>query len=935
MTTFAIVDLETTGNASPKGDRIIEIGIVLMNEAGSVIREFSSLIYPERDIPPFITSLTGIDEEDVMDAPLFSEIAGDIHPLFKDAYIVAHNIEFDLGFLNDELQRCGFPRLHNPIIDTVELARIMLPTSSAFKLGHLAEKLDMGHDRPHRALSDAQVTADLLQYLLKQMQALPERTLSQLLKIEGKLKSDLRTFIESAVEEARYRTQNDTDIEILYGIAVRSRRPDEVRSASSSIFPPFEQWNKEVYEGENGLKSMVPEYEIRKGQQEMTSHVHKALEENRHAVIEAGAGTGKSAAYLLPAVYHAVKNDERILITTHTNSLQKQLLEEEIPKIERMFPRPIRAVLYKGKGHYISLIHFQYELERSYQDNYDTALTKAMLLVWLTKTRTGDIDEVQLPSNGRQFWHKVSAEQSSKTEQLGYTDDSFFQWALRRAEEADIIITNHALFCLDIIKEETSLPSYDRAVVDEAHHLEAVAGRYFGLRMNYRDLQRYLTQTTELAQKSLYKGWPVPQSFYSHLNKLQKAVDEAKEELSQFSRYIYQHVKKQRNSSRGRSDVGRTQMTLEKERSASFMQSAKEMSNRFLSAVFVITEQMTSMQNELQILLTLKEDHGIPILLSRIHTQKDVCLDIRHQLIDYFDSQDEESVRWIEIEGEGAANSIYLYSEPLNTPGILKERLFNQKKSVVLTSATLTTGDSFKYIRDSLGLGDEPDVIETSIPSPYPFHEQVQLLVPDDFPDIKNDPDTFIEALSEAIYSTAHVTNGRMMVLFTSYDMLRRTYSLLKEFIDPEEFMIFAQGISSGSRDRLKKNFQAFDQAILLGTSSFWEGVDIPGDDLSCLMMVRLPFAPPDQPVQKSIDQRLKQEGKNAFMEKSLPQAIIRFKQGFGRLIRSSSDRGVVIVCDQRLMEAKYGKYFLSSLPDIPVVYDSTKKLMDRIENWL
>ncbi|QAS50808.1 ATP-dependent DNA helicase DinG [Halobacillus litoralis] len=932
MTTFAIVDLETTGNSASKGDRIIEIGIVVMNEEGSVVEEFSSLVYPEREIPPFITSLTGIEDEDVLEAPLFSEIAEDIYPLFQNGYIVAHNIEFDLSFLNDELARCGYQPLHNPIIDTVEFSRIMLPTSPTYKLGQLADHLNMGHDRPHRALSDAQVTADLLAYLLKELKSLPERTLVHLLKVESKLKSDLRPFIQLNIDQKRYGQITDPDIDIRHGISVRKQT--NLRTTAPINLPSFESWKKDVYEGENGLKSLLDNFENRQGQQEMTTNVHEAFEQDKHAVIEAGAGTGKSVAYLLTASYHALQHDSRVVITTHTTSLQKQLLEDEIPKVERMFPRPIKAVLYKGKSHYISLVHFHYELENSYQDNYDVALTKAMILVWLTTTRTGDVDEIQLPSNGRQFWHKVSAEQSSKSVQLGYVDDSFYQWAQQKALHADLVITNHALFCMDIMKEESILPEYDRVVIDEAHHLESVSSRYFGVRMNYKEIQRHLTQFGEIFHKSVYRQWPLQREFHQYLERGQYAIDEAKEELSHLSRFIYQNVKKQKNL-KGKSDVGRIQLVLKPEEMPSFMTTAKEMSYRFLASLQKLSHEMSKIEEQLRGLLSLKEDEGVPILLTRLHTHRELCQTIRSQLIHYFDFVREGEVKWVEIEGEGAANSIYLFSEPFDIARLLNQRLFQVKKSVILTSATLATDHSFTYIRDTLGLIDDERTLEVNIPSPYNYKNQVQLMVPNDFPNVKEDPDAFIEAISEAIYSVAEVTRGRMLVLFTSYDMLRKTYHLLRDFIDPEEFMIFAQGISSGSRDRLKKNFQAFDQAILLGTSSFWEGVDIPGDDLSCLMMVRLPFQPPDQPVQSIRNERMKKEGKNSFMEKSLPHAIIRFKQGFGRLIRSNKDRGIVFICDTRLMEARYGKYFLSSLPDVPVSYKSTRQLINQIEDWL
>ncbi|UOR12487.1 ATP-dependent DNA helicase DinG [Halobacillus amylolyticus] len=929
MSTFAIVDLETTGNSSSKQDRIIEIGIVIIKQ-GQVIKEFSSLVYPERDIPPFITALTGIQDEDIIHAPLFSEIAEDVYQLIEDCYIVAHNIEFDLGFLNEEFIRCGYKALHNPIIDTVELARIFLPGSPSYKLGQLADHLNIGHDRPHRALSDAQVTADLLTILLNEIHTLPERTLTHLLKIVGKLKSDVRPFIETAVEKARYNQPSHDQYEVHYGLPIKKRQVELYDTKDMEL--PFNQWISEAYEGKERLKKIVNDYEMRSGQRQMSEAVYQSLNEERHALLEAGAGTGKSLAYLLSTLYYSVTHNERLVISTHTTALQNQLLEEEIPRLEKLFGRSIKVALYKGKSHYISLLHFSYELDRPFQDNYDIVLTKAMILVWLTKTSTGDIDEIQLPSSGQQFWHKISAEQSGGVMSFNNKHASYFQWAEERAEHADLLITNHSLLCLDLISNEQRLPAYDRVLIDEAHHLETIASRYFGIRLNYKELQRQLTQFNDLFHPAAFK--PVNVGVKKQVQQGSRHVEQAKEELNQLSRYLFQKVKASRKRSQSRSDIGRVQYLLKEEIDSAFAATSHEMAQRFLSNIQAIKRETIALMDLIGPLLSTADNEDVRVLFSRLDTNASVCETIIDQLGNYFDL-DDNVVRWIEIDADGASNSVYLYSEPLHVAELLHERLFLTKKSVVLTSATLTTNGSFDYMKRLIGVDNWKDLYELSIPSPYDYKQRVRLMVPNDFPNIKEDPEEFIYSISEAIYSIAHATKGRMLVLFTSYDMLKKTYYLLKDVINPEEFMVFAQGISTGSRDRLRKNFQTFDQSILLGTSSFWEGVDIPGDDLSCLVIVRLPFQPPDQPLQIMRDLRLKQQGQSPFMNQSLPHAIIRFKQGFGRLIRSTTDRGVVFVCDHRLIEAKYGEHFLASIPDIPLTYKSTSTLVQEMEKWL
>ncbi|WP_101844065.1 ATP-dependent DNA helicase DinG [Halobacillus sp. Marseille-P3879] len=923
MAQFAIVDLETTGNASSKQDRIIEIGVVII-DGKKVIKEFNSLVYPEREIPPFISSLTGIDNEDVIGAPLFSEIAEEVYQLFYDTYIVAHNVEFDLGFLNSELIECGFPPLGNPIIDTVELARILLPTSTSFKLGHLAEQLQLGHERPHRALSDAQVTGELLLYLLDKLTQLPERTLNQLLKVTEKLKSYLRPIIETSIDEVRYTSAEKGSLVVMHGLSIKKISIPEKKIQHHTT--SFAEWLTSVYEGEKGLKKSLSDFETRSGQREMSQTVYQSLSSNKHALIEAGAGTGKSISYLLSALYYSIENQQRIVISTHTTALQKQLLVEEIPKLNSLFTAPVHAELFKGKAHYISLSHFSYELEKSHLDNYDEALAKSMILVWLTQTETGDIDEIQLPSNGEQFWHKVSSEQTDKQQK----DESFYySVAEQKAYNADVIITNHSLLSLDLISEQPHLPQYDKVLIDEAHQFTTVAGKYFGVQLNYKELQSQLTYLNDLlAEESFRKG---PEQIKTKSEQCRLVVEQAKDELSQLSKFIFHRIRKNRSGSKTKSDIGRIQYSLQFDKDESMIGTASEMMDRFLSKVSFIKRNLRSIIDQYGI---LSSDESTAVIKSRLIQKEIICIQIYQQLLNYFKKISTNEAKWIEVEGNGYQHSFYMYSEPVNLDELLSQKLFSRKSSVILTSATLTTRNSFQFIRKTLGLKDS-ELEEKVIPSPYNFAEQTKMMIPNDFPNVKDDPEEFIYSVSEAVYSLAQVTKGRMLVLFTSYDMLKKTYYLLKEMINPEEYMIFGQGVSSGSRDRLKKNFQAFDQSILLGTSSFWEGVDIPGDDLSCLVIVRLPFQPPGQPVQSMREQLLREEGGNPFMDYSLPEAIIRFRQGFGRLIRSTTDRGIVFVCDQRIMEAKYGKYFMDSIPNIPTTYNSTANLIKQIDKWL
>lgn len=932
MRKYVVVDLETTGHTPTKGDRIIEIGVVVVQD-GKIIKEYSSLVNPEKEIPPFITNLTGIDHSDVIDAPMFNTIAAEVVELFSDAYIVAHNVPFDLGFLNHELEAAGYSSLHQPVIDTVELSRILLPQAPGFKLGQLSEALSLQHDDPHRALSDASVTAKLLLYLLNKLNTLPYETLHQLQILESRLKSDLYELIDKRLEEISFDTIDRSDLEVYRGLAIKKEEEQEKESLKQLW--SYGELLDDFYEEEGLLHQYMSHYEKRSGQREMSEVIYDAFQSKQHALIEAETGTGKSLAYLIPSLYEAVVSQERIVVSTHLTQLQSQLLEKEIPLLRQLLPFAFNIALIKGKQHYLSLNRFEKELDSTVQDNYDITLTKAIILVWLTETLTGDMDEIQLPSSGKRFFRRVSTDSEGVLDPSSpWFSRSFYQRVRTRAQKANLVVTNHSLLCADLTSDYQLLPSYQKAIIDEAHHLESTASKHFGLKLDYLNIQHQLNNIGTIHQGDWIHA--LASNFANVMQivedyKWDKWWQATKMEVDDLFRYLFTYVKEQRKNNITVNDVGRYQFRIDSDSET----------GKWATIVEMVTRLSFNLRDLIHILSTVKraitnqtsiEAHE---QVEEINTTVDRLQGFIDDLERIFLIQTDTEVRWIEIEAFGAKNAVYLFSEPVDVSSTLWERLFEKKTSVVLTSATLTMNKSFTFIRERLGLQDT-DLIEMKIQSPYRYDEQVKLLIPNDFPDVRaGDQEAFIYATCEAILSLAEVTNGRMLVLFTSYDMLKKSYSLLRELIQEDEFMVIGQGISSGSRARLKKNFQAFDRAILLGTSSFWEGVDIPGSDLTSLIIVRLPFQPPDHPVFEAKSQHVKDKGKNPFMELSLPNAVIRFKQGFGRLIRASTDRGIVFICDERLVKARYGKYFIDSIPEVPINYNSTQKLIDIADEWL
>ncbi|MFB1049336.1 ATP-dependent DNA helicase DinG [Paraliobacillus sp. JSM ZJ581] len=926
---YIIVDLETTGHKPRNGDRIIEIGIAVLEE-GSIVNQYTTLINPNIEITPFIENLTGITNSDVQHAPIFEEVASDIQAYFQEGYFVAHNVPFDLGFLNDELDRVGMNTIELPILDTVELSRILLPQASSYKLEHLGKQLALAHDAPHRALSDALVTAQLLNFLLDKLAQKPYELINQLKKLEPKLKSDLSSILEQLTFHSVMSTIDEEQIEIFRGFALKKQSRTKVDQQQE--LPSFGDMIDQLFDAPSGFEKRINHYEKRAGQYEMATFVYDAFQSKQHAMIEAATGTGKTLAYLIPAIYQAVKNHERVVISTHLTQLQTQLVEKEIPLLEQSLPFLFHTTVMKGKQHYVSLVKFEQSMQSNDLDNYDITLTKAIILVWLTETDTGDFDELSLPSSGAHFAKSVSSEAEGTLDSNSpWSTRSFLLRAKDKAKRANLIITNHAFVCTNLASDTDLLPDFSKLIVDEAHHFEAIASKQFGFRLNYLSIQQLLKTVGSINDGFIHSLASKHDRINNLLSDLQweDACQATKEELDLLFRSLFQYVNTKKVNQVGVSDIGRYQYIL------------KDESGEQWQVILNITERLRFYFIDLiHILVKIK------MFLSQQNYPIDVMETLQHhaaqmqkvidQLTSYFIQPVKNSeVKWIEIESNGARNAVYLYQEPIDVGSILQSKLFSHLESVVLTSATITMKSSFDIFKKRLGF-DSDTLLEKQIESPYVYQDQVQLLVPNDFPIMEyNQTDDFIYAMCEAILSLAQITKGRMLVLFTSYDMLRKSYQLLYEWMDQKDYILIAQGISSGSRTRLKKNFQSFSQAILLGTNSFWEGIDIPGSDLSCVVIARLPFQPPKHPAYQAKALFSEKKGDNSFMSVALPNAVLRFKQGFGRLIRSSTDRGIVFVCDERLLTAKYGKYFIDSIPTIDVHYASTKELLETAEEWL
>jgi ATP-dependent DNA helicase DinG len=921
---FVVIDLETTGNSPKKGDKIIQFAAVVI-ENGKIVDRFSSLINPKMKIPIFIEELTGINDEMVINAPFFEELAVKIQNLLEDAYFVAHNVLFDLSFLQEELLFANQEGFYGSVIDTVEMARFLYPTIDSYKLNDLANLMGFSHNRPHQADSDAEVTAELLLHFLNRLESIPLTTCKQLSELSGGLKSDIQLLFEDLINEKELIVEKwPFYLEKVNGLVINK----STSLNEKQLINEFEEFSfpKSDVDKDMLLKQTIQHYQKRDGQFIMMNEIYDAFTHQHHLMLEAGTGIGKSLGYLVPAAYFSKASGNKVMISTYTTQLQSKLIENDIPLLRQITPFDVSIALLKGKSHYICLSKFEDSLQ-DLEDNYDSCLTKMQILIWLLETETGDVDELNLSSGGQIFWNRVRHGQEGSLGNETWKEKDFYLRAKQRVSEADIIITNHSLLLTNLTQSNHILPNIDYLVLDEGHHFHKVATKFLGSQLDYFGIRLLLNQFGLKDQKQLlYKMEILLKNKEGKIDfkNIFFTLSDLFFEMDEFFKAIRIYVKK---VSKLEPTNKLSQRINRNNQNYKFLFHSAE---RFSFKIKELLDSLEFIPNKMEKSLSEK-DYLLVEELKQLYRE---LTRLRGNINRIFLNATEQDVAWIDIDFRSYQNSTTVYLQPVSISQQLQELFFENKKSVVITSATLSIDNQFNYILNELGLKESTKTI--SVASPFDYRNKVKLFVPEGLPDIRSvSNEEYVAAITEQIISIAEVTKGRILTLFTAQDMLRKTFTLMKESGLLEDYALIAQGITSGSRSRLTRNFQKFDKAILFGTSSFWEGIDIPGEDLSCLIMVRLPFTPPDDPFMQAKCDESKRLGGNPFMDISLPEAVLKFKQGFGRLIRTEQDKGVFIIFDRRIVTAKYGKWFFNSIPEVNVMEMENEEMLKKIRNWL
>nr|WP_051250788.1 ATP-dependent DNA helicase DinG [Paenibacillus harenae] len=943
---FAVLDLETTGH-SPEDD-ILQVGLVIVSEELEVTGTFSSFVRPNIPIPAFITQLTGISESDVADAPELHEVLVNLIPQLDDAVLVAHNVGFDAGFLNQAFDRCGYHPFAGRRLDTIELLRILYPTINTYQLGAVSELFGIAHDRHHRADSDAMATALLLIESVSKLRKMPLLTLQRLSALidDG---SDLSWFISETLQRMEIRTvfeSNEYEYFNQFALKVSEWPEEESPRAGSNDEPlrdvAFDQYLAEV---KMRFEQKYPNYEEREAQAAMFQEVYSALSSNQHLLIEAGTGTGKSLGYLIPALYYGVQNGKKVVVSTHTINLQEQLRQRDLPLLEEVLPFEFKASIFKGRGNYLCLRKFEGKVNmKDLVSPIEDAVTAAQMIVWLSETETGDQEELNFGNKGADFWQSVASDTDScLNRSCPWFKRCFYHRAKHEANIADVCVTNHSMLFTDIQADHRLLPAYTHLVIDEAHHVEEVAGKHLGMQNNYFSLAQVVLRLYKdarsgllpaLRQKLMNEDDAHQASWLETIETVIPVFQEVKEHWDKLFELFYSFTASSGDSP---TDNGQSVCRLKKNQLPGGWEDAVEVEANVHTELNRVVRTVEKMMTDIKDRI---DDPAVQAIITDLNGAIRDLSRVKDELRTFIKLELPDSVFWIEASSVYRYRSVQLYGVPVDVSSQLQKYFFDVKESIVLTSATLSVQKSFQYAAEQLGLAgyEEQGRLRTvQLPSPFNYREQALVVIPRNFPMLKGSAvdDSYLDMLAKSLADAAKETRGRMLVLFTSYRMLKQVYEPLKEMLSESGIQVLGQGIDSGNRTKLTRRFRQTPESVLLGTSSFWEGVDIPGEALICLAIVRLPFQPPNHPLAEAKAEMLQRQKQNPFMKLSIPQAVIRFKQGFGRLVRTSRDKGIVIIYDTRVIDTYYGKHFLYSLPGPKIETMHTEQMVNRMREWL
>ncbi len=855
-------DLETSGSR-PGQDSIIEIGAA-KREGGRLVT-FQTFVNPGRPLNPFIRHLTGIRDQDVAAAPDQGTALASFSAFAGRATLIAHNAPFDLSFLE-----AGGLRPAGPVVDSLFLAQILLPTLASHGLASHAERLGLTF-RHHRAEADATVTLHLMEDLLARLQDVDPG------------------WATTAMQVANVRSDPDLAwlAEALLPLAGGATWAGPIAPAGP---PPPPPWRPVAF---SELVSRLG-LERRASQERFAELAEDLLASGQIGLIEAGTGTGKTIAYLHAAL-SAAGESGRAVISTHTRTLQDQLIGKDIPQLEAA-SSPTGAVVLKGQSNYLCLLRW-HQAMADVTASGDSASRKdhLRLLAWLQVTASGEEEELRGLHVRDEIWQSVNvrAEVCTK-EECPFFQPCFYYRRRRAADQARLVVVNHALLMADAMLGGALLPEISVLVIDEAHHLEEAAMHAIGVSVEEAAVNRTLG---EVMSQHLIGG-----SDQEEVRRLAGSTHRAWQRLWD---QVFSLAGPRRELRLPLAEPAWSSLSQVAEEA---LLPTQELSARLLAA----SRQLAQDDSRGAIVQGMAER----LRLAAAGIQEVIAGGL--------------PVRWLET---GRAPGLSrLRASPLYAGPALNELLYERQPAIVMTSATLAIGDDFSHQTALLGLSGHDRLATAILPSPFSFQDQALVAGVDDLPDPRTD--AFDAASVPFLARLAPLAPAGTLVLCTSHRQIRALADPLQEALTDLGITVLAQG-RHGSRSALLERLRKGERVVVMGAQSFWEGIDVVGPALALVVLTRLPFSPPDTPLRQARAEEIEQEGGSAFQLLSLPEAVLLFKQGFGRLIRSMDDHGAVVILDPRFVRQRYGRAFREALPDPSVVLGDQETVLREVRSWL
>jgi len=912
---FISFDLETTG-LNPDKDKITEIAACRFIN-GEFTEEFTTLINPGIPIPKNITALTGITNKMVEDAPSINDALPDFMKFIGSTPLVAQNINFDYNFINKNLQGSNSPFSEIPLYDTLSLARGFIYFYNSFSLGSLCDYYGIKIENAHRASADALCTGKLFVYLLQEALSKP---LTLIQRIEN-LFSNSEVYNSKLFTNIIKASVRLNSIDGLMSSPVEHNISDNTFEFTGSSNIAIPESPKEWFAEGGAVSVNWSGYEKRSSQTELINDTYEAFTEGQILAAEAGTGLGKSLAYLASGFLAAKQKHIALVVSTYTKNLQNQLFTGDIPKLSKAIDQNLSAVIYKGRYNYICRIRLERLLANHNHlmkpHEYENLLP---LMVWEWETKSGDINECNGFQLNRQkrIWSLVRSERGYCSSKRCRKYDGCFLGKVRvKVDGADIIIINHSLFANELMRDNSCLPSDFIYVIDEAHHFATVTRDQLVTQIgskSFDDVFNIFNKGKDNWKKNALKKFPEIFKLYNSLTTDSKIIQK---EIQAFFNSYYDNKRDEIN----RSDYHINKL-LYRNSQEEFIDTEPtpwevltEL-NRFAKAIQKFNALLQENKEDIPGSIAI-EFTAIDSILKEGLESFSAALDIQSEL-----------VQWSSFIQSDYQNLTTLNSAPLKVSSFINDNLLSKYPGGVFCSATLMVNDDFRYFSEKVGLDlavINHHVKEKIYHSPFHYNDQVKLFVFKGSINV-NDP-LFMNEIGSQIERIFTSLKRRMLVLCTSF---KQTLAI-KQYLEPKlkgsDYKVFAQAPGL-SRNVLVKSYLEHSHSILIGTSSFWEGVDFPGDKVEILYIVKTPFDNPFDPLIQAQIEDYKQRGDDAFLQYQVPEAAMRFRQGFGRLIRNMNDTGICIVGDTRLYKRGYGQTILGSLPVDPIPYYTVDSLL-------